>query len=591
MSSNLFIVLSLMVFVGCSSSGKSDILGPAGGTQDDIPDEFPLEKTEAPKAFRDKSDFYGLKNLAAANLNVVDLNGDHYSDLVVIPSFYAQPVFYYFDVQSKKFRRGESPFENSVKASFLQFVELNNDKVIDVVVGVLNQKTELSREPLKIFMGKLEQGRLTFGKPIELKMPLANAGVGLIDFDLDGYLDLYVGNWFKMKKNNPFPAPDYLFRNMKGKEFRDVTNLLLGEWAKSPDGAMFTQATPTYGVQVCDMDQNGYPDILTSSTNRFDNKLWMNRYRFSTKTRFFEQQGRLSGFSADREGLINKQGGGRTFGLACADYNNDGIMDVFLGELNHNYDNSGVDRSSILTGRTFKYPPRFYRTEYFSDSFDPQWHEADRRGVWADLNNDGLLDLIVDNSGYPPHSKLIYFEQSKNHSFTNKASELGIDLVNPMSTVILDINRDGKLDIMTVQSPIRDELIKPRIFIFENNLDLEKRKSLRFFLRGERSNLMGINATVILKVKGQNGEIKSRIQNVAYSYGAIPPQNEEGIHFGLDVGETLDSVTVRWPFSGSKNKARNYLEKKYVINFDHENLISITLCEDGNYLLGRRNCL
>lgn len=582
----------LIFFVGCSGVLKrKDILGPAGGAKDDIPDNFPEEAKLNTVQFTDKTDDYGLTGVSATSLYVVDFNGDFYSDIVVIPSYYSYPQFYFYDRAKKKFVKGKSPFKYPAKASFLIFTDLNNDQVLDAIIGVLNQKTELSKEPLKIFMGSKAGGQLSFDKPIEIKLSLSNSTIGLVDYDLDGFLDLYIGNWFQMVGDNAIPAPDYLFQNVKGKEFVDITKKLRGENKQNPDKTMFFNATPTYGSQICDMDQNGYPDILTTSTNRFDNKLWMNRYLFREKQRFFEEQGRFANYSADSDGLINKQGGGRTFGIACADYNNDGIMDVFLGELNHNYDNAGVDKSSILTGRTFKYPPKFYRTEYFLDSFDPQWHEADRRGVWADFNNDGLMDLIVDNSGYPPHSRLIFFQQLYDHSFTNKAQEYGIDLVNPISTVTLDINRDGKLDILTAQSSLRDELLKPRLFLFENNLELKGKRSLKFYLRGQKSNSYGINATVILKVITKDGKLESRMQNVSYSYGALPPQNEEGIHFGLNEGETLDSVVVRWPFSTGVNAIRSQMEKRYKISYEFEDTINVTLCENGNYLIGRRNCL
>lgn len=580
-----------LIFIGasCSGTGKRvDPLGPAGGSKDDIPDEFPVSTDQTKKLFIDKTEQYGLTNIKAYNMNVVDLNQDYYSDLVVIPSFYSYPQFFQFNIAQRKFIERSTPFKNPVKASFILFYDLNQDKILDAIVGVLNQKTELSKEPLKIFYGEMDQGELIFDKAQTLDITISNSTLGLIDYDLDGNLDLFIGNWFKMVEENPFPAPDYLFRSDKG-DFKDVSSLLVGEQEMDPTRAMHIAATPTYGSQICDVDQNGFPDILTVSTNRFDNNLWMNRYRFRNQSRYFENIGKTSGFSSDSEGLINKQGGGRTFGVACADYNNDGIMDIFLGELTHNYDNSGVDKSSVLTGRTFKYPPKFFRTEYFLDSFDPGWHEADRRGVWVDFNNDGRLDLLVDNSGYPPHSKMILFEQLHDKSFENKAAEYGLDIVNPISSVILDINRDGKMDILTAQSQIRDETITPTIRVFENNLPSEGR-SVRFFLRGEKSNTHGLNATIILKVE-KDGIIQNRLQNVAYSYGSLPPQNEEGVHFGIDQGEKLDSVIVRWPYSGEANTSRASMERKYELKDNFEGYLNITLCESGNYLIGRRNCL
>lgn len=551
-------------------------------------DEKPL-LSEKTTYFIDKAEAYGLADIKAYNFNIVDINGDGYSDIVVIPSFYSEPIFYYFNIFEKKFEKGRNPFPFGIKASYLLFYDINGDKTLDAIAGVLNQKTELSKEPLKIYYGELnKENELSF-KPVKTKLTASpNSSIGLVDYDLDGRLDFYIGNWFSRYKNNPIPHPDYFIKNTE-KGFIQSYKEFDEESKKSADGAMFTKATPTYAVQVCDMDQNGYPDILTTSTNSFANKLWMNRYAFREKLRYFQNVGVESGFASDSEGLLNTQGGGRTFGLACADYNNDGIMDVFVGELTHNYDNEGVDKSSILTGRTLKESPRFFRTEYTQDAFDPDWHQADRRGIWADFNNDGLLDLIVDNSGYPPHTKLIIFEQLPDHSFVDKSIEYEINIPNPIATVLLDVNRDGRMDILTSKSLIRNESESSKIYLFENTIE-NKNRSLRFYLRGHNSNYHGLNATIVMKVKTQQGIVYRR-QAVSYSYGALPPQNEEGVLFGLNEGDEIINVMVRWPFATKSSVPTNELETYYKFNLEFDTTMNITLCENGDYLIGRRECL
>jgi hypothetical protein len=588
------IIVLFLIFLlqGCSTSSliklfdfdeKLDSIN-----DDEALDPKPIPKEEVKTLFIDKAKEYGLQDIRAYNFNIIDLNGDDYSDIVILPSFYSQPQFYYFNIFEKKFEKGPSPFQSAIKASYILFYDLNNDKVLDAVVGVLNQKTEMTKDPLKVFYGVRDNlNNLSFKRTkLDIK-PSPNSSIGLIDYNLDGKLDLYIGNWFSRYKGNPIPHRDYLFQNTKS-GFKEISKSLKGETKQNADGVMYVNATPTYGIQVCDMDQNGYADILTTSTNHYANKLWMNRYRFRERSRYFENVAVESGFASDAEGLLNTQGGGRTFALACSDYNNDGIMDVFLGELTHNYDNDGIDKSSILTGRTLKSSPRFYRTEYTQDSFDPNWHQADRRGVWIDLNNDGLQDLIVDNSGYPPYTKLVYFEQMPDHSFQDKSSEYGLNILNPIATVALDVNRDGKMDILTSQSQIRSKNKSPRIYLFENQL-LNKNKSIRFYLRGEKSNYHGLNATITLKIK-KDGQYDYRMQNVSYSYGAFPPQNEEGVLFGLEEGDEPISVTVAWPYSEKVNQVRSQMEKTYKLKMEFEKTVNITLCEKGEFLIGRREC-
>ncbi len=545
--------------------------------------------------FIEKAKDYGLDNIKAYNFNVVDFNGDGYSDLMIIPSFFSAPEFYQFEPQSKKFVKIGNLIDQPDRISFALFSDLNQDGILDMVTGVLNQDSELSKKSVKIYNGYKNEKGLRFSLKQDLNLTSPVSTIGLIDINLDGYLDLFIGNWLNSYKQTKLPVHDLLYiYDQIEKKYTNHSSLLTGETKQNLDKTMFTYATPTYASQICDIDRNGYPDILTTSTNRFHNKLWMNRFKFREKERYFEDIAVESGVASDPDGLIHERGGGRTFSAACADYNQDLIMDIFLGELTHNYDDESVDKSSLLTGRTFKYPPRFFRTEYFLDSFDPDWHQADRRAIWVDLNNDGLLDLIVDNSGYPPYSKLIVFTQEEDHSFVNVSQAYGVDLVNPVATVIIDINQDGKMDILTAQSEIRDAKLKNRIYLYENKIE-NTNSSIRFYLMGESSNLKGLNGSISLTVVKNKNQLSQRIQQVVYSYGALPAQNEEGILFGIKNGETPLKVTVTWPFSSTESGVKSSMEVSYKLKDLPKGEKKFILCESGKILtyssqFDRENC-
>ena len=283
------------------------------GNLENLSDEISQDKAkEKVFHFKDKTVEYGLGDIKAYNIAVVDFNFDNYSDLVFIPSFFSQPLFYRFDIKSRKFVKANSPFKESIKASFLIFNDMNKDGIIDVIVGVLNQKSELSKIPLKLFVGKRKNGKLFFDKGIVITKAASTATVNLIDYNLDGHLDLFIGNWFEKFKDTSLPTPDS-FISWNGKKFSNKSELLTDEKRKDIGGSMFVNATPTYGASVCDMDQDGFPDIVTTSTNRYQNKLWMNRYNFREKYRFFKDYGLESGIAGDPDGLINKQGGGGKF--------------------------------------------------------------------------------------------------------------------------------------------------------------------------------------------------------------------------------------------------------------------------------------
>jgi hypothetical protein len=529
--------------------------------------------------FQDVTDEYGLNGIEATNINIVDFNFDSYPDLVVIPEYYSQPIFYEYSKVLKKFVKITSLFPKSLKVTFLLFEDLNNDGIKDAVAGVLNQKSELNKRPVQILWGSKKAYRLSFSNTnkVVLTGKYPSTTISLLDYDLDGDLDIFLGNWFTKFKGKPLAHRDFFYINNKGK-FTLSDNLLTGQTDKNISKKMDINAAPTMASTTCDIDQNGYPDILTASTNGYPNALWMNRFKFRKNYHYFKDYGVVSRFAGDTEGSLTKTGGGRTFSLACADYTNDGIMDVFVGEITHSYDSEERDKSSILTGSRKKFPPIFYRTEYTLDSDDLAWTQADKRALWFDYNRDGLLDLLVDNSGYPPHTRLILFKQFDDHSFENFSKKSGIDIVNPQSSVILDINKDGLIDILTSRNNVRNSKISRRLFLYKNTVKNSNR-TIAFKLKSYKSNKSAIGAMVIVKVKKADGSFEMRRWQVGYSFGAMPAQNEDLIYFGLKKEEKLIHVKVRWPYSTELNSLPSSMEKVYHLDIKDLAFQKFVLCE------------
>ena len=532
------------------------------------------------KIYLDVTESYGLSDLWASNFNIIDMNNDGFPDIVLIPEYYSQPIFYYFDPKIKKFVKGESPLSKKVKATFLIFNDMNKDNILDVIVGVLNQDSELEEDPVRLYYGSIVNNKVKYNtKAVAItKKATPSSGVSLIDYDLDGDLDIFISNWFGRYKNQPLAIKDIFIENKDG-EFIESTDKLIGELDKNSAKKMFVNASPTVGAQICDMDQNGYPDILTASSNGYPNALWLNLFKFRKDYRYFKNYGVLSRYSGDTDGRLTQTGGGRTFSVACADYNNDGLMDVFLGELTHSYDPESVDKSSVLTGSKKSFPPLFLRTEYVLDANDINWTQADKRAVWLDYDNDGLQDLLVDNSGYPPHTRLLLFKQYPDHSFENIGKRAGIDFVNPQSSVTLDFNNDGKLDILTARNSIRDASIKRRLYLFKN-VSKNENRSLKIKLIGDKSNIDALGATIMAKVRKADGQFEVRSQNVSYSYGQTPAQNEKFIYFGFQKNEELIYIKVRWPYAKNLNSPAASLEKSYDIKLPAKGSKTIRICEN-----------
>ncbi len=505
----------------------------------------------------------------------------------MLPKYFGVPEFYEFNSAKKKFQKlSYYPFGQKIQASFLNFVDLNKDGVLDLIVGTLNQKSEVKKEPLKIYKARRSKGRIRYrevtnfiqDKDLKKINDLALSSVSAFDYDLDGKLDLYLGSWFKYPKNGPVRILPDIF--LKGDRFKfyNYSPVLYREYEKD-ESDYFLHATPTFATSTCDVDLDGFPDILTASSNGYKNKLWMNRYDGKRKVREYRDFGLMTGFAADQEGILELTGGGYTNFVSCFDYNNDQIMDIFVGELTHYYQGEKVDRSSILTGSRRNFPPKFYRTPYTHES-NLEWTQSDRRGVWGDFNSDGLADLLVDNSGYPPRTRLVLFEQQEDKSYLDKAPDRGIDIANPSGTIKIDINNDGRLDIITGQSDIRSSKISNQIFVWENQIPRNNNRSLRFFVRGRKSNFYGIGALVTLQTTKHK-----RVQYLEYSRGPQASQNEEGAHFGLVPGERPIWVEVRFPYRYKEG----IMQRKFDLSgYKFKRFLDVTLCENGKIFTKRK---
>lgn len=532
--------------------------------------------------FIDRAADYGLADVQAVHLYAVDVNKDGYTDLVTLDDFLAAPKFYLFNNVSKKFSLSPSPFDTVVRGSYLNFVDLNNDGVYDVIVGLLNQKTEVTQYPARVFRGEIIDHKLHYKEQAPLPTTLLpTASIAVLDFNLDGKLDLYLANWFSYNDKSPKAVPDMLLKG-EGFNFSDSSLSLRTEYDYSRADKIYSNATPTFGASVCDVDKNGFPDILTSNSNGYYNKLWLN-----LDGQNFVNYGVESGYAADGDGAQGVYGGGNSFFSLCGDYNLDGLIDVAVGTLSKESDPESRDRSSVLSGSSKTFPPKFIRSEFLHSAGATNWSQGDRRGIWIDYNLDGLNDLIIDDSGFPPDSRLVFFEQANDHAYEDKAKTLGINILNPSGTVSIDLNQDGVMDFISGQSKIRAGDVENRIYVFENQTKRQGKGSVRFHLQAKKSNYHGISSSLYLKTNK-----RTYFFNNEYNSGSLPSQNEEGAYFSYNF-DTPQSLEVRWSYAAADRLNRLVqMIKKYNLNQlklkgRHSEL---NLCEDGRVLPRKKNC-
>lgn len=277
----------------------------------------------------------------------------------------------------------------------------------------------------------------TQGRPSRRMFEFTGGGIGVIDFDMDGFSDIYFTQgrpWPLNTQGNNFS--DRLFRNHRGKLFEDVT-IDIGIRENG-----FGQ-----GVAVGDFNSDGFPDLYVANIGA--NCLCMNNG---------------DGTFADVTPMAGVDGEQWTTSCVLADLNSDGLPDIYAV----NY----LTAEDVFE-RVCKHPdetPRACLPFHFEGEKDRLWlndgngHFTDAtkdvlsvepsgKGlgvvVW-DANRSGLLSLLVANDTGPN----FYFT---NEAHSNRLNERGIvaglalnedgKAEGCMGICLGDINDDGELDV------------------------------------------------------------------------------------------------------------------------------------------------
>jgi hypothetical protein len=276
-------------------------------------------------------------------------------------------------------------------------------------------------------------------------------GVALLDYDGDGFLDIYFVNGAaipSLKKDGP-QYKNRLYHNNHDGTFTDVTD----KAGVGGDGF-------DIGVAVGDYDNDGRPDIYTVGLGR--NHLYHNNGD-GTFTDVTDKAG-VSGGVYD--------GNKKMWSVAAAwvDYNNDGLLDLFVS----NYVKWEVNKDPLCVMATVRsycspehyeeLPNTLYRNNgdgTFTDvSLETGIAKSLGRGMGAaiaDYDGDGFMDIFVANDG----SRNLLFHNIGGKRFEEVGVGAGVAftadgrIVSGMGADFVDVNNDGRPDIWMTALPMQ----------------------------------------------------------------------------------------------------------------------------------------
>jgi hypothetical protein len=405
------------------------------------------------------------------------------------------------------------------------------------------------------------------------------SGCVFVDYDRDGYLDLFVANYLIFepeKAPEPGKGANCLWKgipvNCGPKGLPTDTNLL---YHNNGNGS-FTDVSEVSGVSkvknryamtaiVTDYDNNGWPDIYVACD--------------STASILYRNKGdgKFDDVALETGCAYNEDGQPQAgMGVSCGDYNGDGWIDIFKTHF--------ADDLPVLYKNT--------GSNFFEDSSRAAGFEHTKYVQWGtgmvDLDNDGWPDIFtVTGNVYPEVEKFfkqysyrsprLIYRNMGNHQFKEVTAQCGQgaqEMQSSRGCAFGDIDNDGDIDVLVMN------MNEPPSLLRNDYMGKQSRGAnnwLKLKLIGTKSNRSAIGARVRLTTSThlQTQEVTS--QSSYYSH------NDPRLHFGLGSNKIVDRIEIRWP-GGQTEVIKEIAANQIVMIKEGTGIVKPTQTRSANHL-------
>lgn len=491
-----------------------------------------------------------LLDSTASRMNVADINGDEYPDLIIVDGIYGrnQIKVYLNQADPNNVETQDRVFvdyteESGVnahpdgnpagrRADIVCLADIDNDGDNDMVTGIFhfrpnNIAEDLLEDRCEVLLND-GKGHFTIlpGAGLHELGFISVTGFSFLDYDLDGVIDLYVATFSQDHSRNQF-RQDYLLRGLGNGNFSDV----------SPVAGLANLAYPMYGCSAFDWNNDRYPDIFTAPYCRSNGSAWRNN-QDGTFTDVASEIGYNARYSpGDVDGNVPRimcQWGAYPY-----DYDNDGDLDI-LQVLVHGGLDPGEGRTVLNINNGEFEDFTLTRDLSLLQRKNPQsFHLGNFDASWADIDNDGRADVIITEAAYLPQTDRIFIHrQDEDRNLVDITPELDLlSVKSPAAVEVFDYDMDGDDDLITQLTEERN-----RIIVLRNEI-------------GSQNNWIGVKVVpppgvnrnaIGAKVKVYTPR-SVQMREIMAGVGHFAGQQPLTLNFGLGEEETVRAVEIIWP--------------------------------------------